>query len=207
MTLPGAAVTASEAALQPCSRFQISEIILKTGRIEEMKAWYETVLGVPPYFEHSPPPGTAPQDLGGQTRASDLHMCFYRLSLNFPYTQTIGIFEEPGTADAVVKGLPGLHHMQLTTAGLDDLCHTFEFLRDQGLHPHRAANHGPMTSFYYRDPDGNNVELTAQNFGSLEEMIEFMSSAEFKDNPSGTELVPDEFVANWRKAQAADSDT
>ena len=207
MTLPGAAVTASEAALQPCSRFQISETILKTGRIEEMKAWYETVLGVPPYFEHSPPPGTAPQDLGGQTRASDLHMCFYRLSLNFPFTQTIGIFEEPGTADSVVRGAPGLHHMQLTTSGLDELCRTFEFLRDQGLHPHRAADHGPMTSFYYRDPDGNNVELTAQNFASLEIMVAFMNSAEFRDNPSGVELVPDEFVAKWRKGLTAASGT
>jgi catechol 2,3-dioxygenase-like lactoylglutathione lyase family enzyme len=188
--------------IQPCSRFKISETILKTGQIEKMKAWYEIVLGVEPYFEHLPPPGTAPRDFGGQTRASDLHMCFYRLSLNFPYTQTIGIFEEPGTATMAAKDRPGLHHMQLTTGGLDDLCRTFESLRDRGLHPHRAADHGPMTSFYYRDPDGNNVELTAQNFATLEEMVAFMASDEFKDNPSGIELDPEDYVANWREALA-----
>ena len=189
------------APIQPCSRLKISETILRTGRLEEMKAWYQTVLGVAPYFEHSPPPGTESKDYGGQTRASDLHMCFYRLSLNFPYTQTIGIFEEPGTAETPAKGQPGLHHLQLTTSGIDDLCQTFEMLRDQGLHPHRAADHGPMTSFYYRDPDGNNVELTAQNFATLEEMVAFMRSEAFKANPSGTELVPEDYVANWRKAQ------
>lgn len=202
MTPPDIAQPKGDDAVQPCSRFKISETILKTGRIEVMKAWYETLLGVPPYFEHSPPPGIKPEDFGGQTRASDLHMCFYRLSINFPYTQTIGIFEEPGTATTAGKDQPGLHHMQLSTSGLDDLCRTFELLRDQGLHPHRAADHGPMTSFYYRDPDGNNVELTAQNFATFEEMAAFMSSQEFKDNPSGIELVAADYVASWRTAQA-----
>ena len=202
MTTPDSASDLSNRPIQPCSRFKISETILKTGRIKEMKAWYEMVLGVAPYFEHVPLPGTKPQDFGGQTRASDLQMCFYRLSLEYPCTQTIGIFEEPGTSDKVSQGSPGLHHMQLATSGLDDLCRTFEVLRDQGLHPHRAADHGPMTSFYYRDPDGNNVELTAQNFATLEEMVAFMASAEFKANPSGTELVPEDYVAIWRKRQA-----
>lgn len=201
MTLPDIAQSNGDNAVQPCSRFKISETILKTGQIEEMKAWYEIVLGVPPYFEHSPAPGTKPQDFGGQTRASDLHMCFYRLSLDFPYTQTIGIFEEPGTGTAAAKDQPGLHHMQLATSGRDDLCRTFEALRDQGLHPHRAADHGPMTSFYYRDPDGNNVELTAQNFETFAEMAAFMRSPEFTDNPSGIELVAADFVASWREAQ------
>ena len=194
--------TAATAPIQPCSRFRISETILKTSRLEEMKTWYQTILGVEPYFEHSPKPGTGPQNYGGQTRASDLHMCFYRLSLDFPYTQTIGIFEEPDTARVPFNGQPGLHHMQLTTSGIDDLCRTFELLRDQGLHPHRAADHGPMTSFYYRDPDGNNVELTAQNFATIEDMVAFMASNEFKANPSGTELDPEDYVASWRKAMA-----
>ena len=196
MTIPSAA------PIQPCSQLRISETILKTGRLDEMKAWYEKVLGVQPYFEHAPAPGSRPKDYGGQTRASDLRMCFYRLSLDYPYTQTIGLFEEPGTASEPAKGVPGLHHMQLTTAGIDDLCMRFEALRDQGLHPHRAADHGPMTSLYYRDPDGNNVELTAQNFATLEEMVAFMASAEFRANPSGSELVAEDYVAGWRRAQA-----
>jgi hypothetical protein len=60
-----------------------------------------------------------------------------------------------------------------------------------------------MTSFYYRDPDGNNVELTAQNFPTLEAMVAFMASQAFKDNPSGRELDPDAYVAEWREKQGA----
>lgn len=187
------------APAQPCSRLKISETILKTGRLDAMIAWYTTVLGVPPFFEHSPDTGTRPLDLGGQTRASDLRMCFFRLSLDFPYVQTIGIFQEPGTGLDPAKGAPGLHHMQLTTADLDDLCDTYDRLLGEGMRPHRSADHGPMTSFYYRDPDGNNVEITAQNFPTLEAMVGFMASDAFKANPSGREIDPEEYVAQRRR--------
>ena len=190
---------------QASSRLKISETILKTGRLDAMKAWYTSVLGIEPFFEHAPPAGTRPLDLGGQTRASDLRMCFFRLSLDHPYVQTIGLFEEPGTALEAAKGAPGLHHMQLMTSGLDELCDTFEDLKRKGLTPHRSADHGPMTSFYYRDPDGNNVEITAQNHASLEEMAAFMASDAFKANPSGSEIDdPEAFVAQHRKSAMAD---
>ena len=180
-----------------CSQFKISETILKTGQLEVMKPWYRTVLGVDPFFEHDPPQGSAPGDFGGQTRASDLRMCFFRLSTQYPYTQTIGIFEEPGVAASVPKGAPGLHHMQLTAADLAELIGKYEAFGRLGLHPHRTTNHGPMTSFYYRDPDGNNVELTAQNFPTFEAMSTFMRSDAFKANPSGVELDPEAFVGRF----------
>ena len=104
---------------QPCPPLTISEAILKTGRLDDMKAWYEIVLRVPPFLEHAPDPASRPGDFGGQTRASDLRMCFFRLSLDYPNTQTIGLFEEPGTALEAAGGKPGLHHMQLMADSLD----------------------------------------------------------------------------------------
>lgn len=182
-----------------CSRLKISETILKTGQLEVMKPWYCTVLEVDPFLEHAPPKGSVPGDFGGQTRASDLHMCFFRLSTAYPYTQVIGLFEEPGVSLSVPKTTPGLHHMQLMLPGLGPLIDKYEALAAVGLKPHRTANHGPMTSFYYRDPDGNNVELTAQNFATFELMVEFMQSTAFKANPSGVELDPVAFVAQYRR--------
>ena len=196
-------VSPATPVIPPGSALKISETVLRTSRLEGMKAWYSTVLGIAPFFEHSPPAGTKPGDWGGQTRASDLRMCFFRLSLDYPYVQMIGLFEEPGVGSEVVKGSPGLHHMQLMTAGFGALCDKYEELRSAGLRPHRTANHGPMTSFYYRDPDGNNVEITAQNFPTLEAMAQFMASAVFKANPSGAEIAdPDAFVARFRNGVA-----
>jgi catechol 2,3-dioxygenase-like lactoylglutathione lyase family enzyme len=195
-------MTGSHARFDPTpttSRLKISETILKTSRLDEMKPWYRLVLGVAPFFEHEPPPGTKALDLGGQTRATDLRMCFFRLSLDFPFVQTIGIFEEPGTAADPGRNNPGLHHMQLMSGDFEALCLKYEELRSAGLKAHRSANHGPMTSFYFRDPDGNVVELAAQNFPSLDAMVEFMASDAFKANPSGVEIDPDEFVARFRQ--------
>ena len=191
-------MSANPPTAQPSSALKISETILKTGRLDEMKAWYETLLQVAPFFEHAPAEESTPGDYGGQTRASDLRMCFFRLSLDYPWTQTIGLFEEPGTALDPARTAPGLHHMQLMAADLDDLCAQYERLRAAGMRPHRSADHGPMTSVYYRDPDGNNVEITAQNFPTLEAMVAFMASDEFKANPSGAEIDAEEFVARRR---------
>ena len=185
-----------------CSRFKISETILKTGQMAAMKPWYVTVLGVDPFFEHVPDRSAALGDFGGQTRASDLHMCFFRLSAAFPYTQVIGLFEEPGTSTAAAKGVAGLHHMQLMAQDLPELVAKYDSLAEAGLHPHRSANHGPFTSFYYRDPDGNNVELTTQNFPTFEAMNEFMRSPGFKANPSGLELDPQVFVSRFKSGES-----
>ena len=185
-------------AVGECSRFKISETILKTGQLDAMKPWYRTVLGVDPFFEHAPAEASKPGDFGGQTRASDLRMCFFRLSAAYPYTQVIGLFEEPGTAATAAKGAPGLHHMQLMSQNVAELIEKYDSLALAGLHPHRSANHGPFTSFYYRDPDGNNVELTTQNFPTFQAMTEFMRSPAFKANPSGVELDPEAFVGRFK---------
>ena len=186
------------------SKLKISETILKTANVERMKAWYKTVLGVGPFFERTPDPGTRPLDLGGQTRASDLKMCFFRLSTDYPYIQTLGIFEEPGTAAEPPKGVPGLHHMQLMCGSVAELVEKYEELGRNGLRPHRSANHGPMTSFYYRDPDGNNVEVTAQNYPTLEAMVAFMATDGFKNNPSGAEIDPADFVKRFHDGVPAE---
>jgi catechol 2,3-dioxygenase-like lactoylglutathione lyase family enzyme len=179
---------------------KISETILKTGQLDVMKAWYRRVLNVEVLFEHTPAANTRPGDYGGQTRASDLRMCFFRISgTDYPFTQMIGLFEEPGTATAVAQRVPGLHHMQFMMPDLEGLVTQFERLGAAGFKPHRSANHGIMTSFYYRDPDGNNVEFSAQNFPSLAAMTAFMHGEYFKHNPSGVEIGdPNEFVARFR---------
>ena len=59
-------------------------------------------------------------------------------------------------------------------------------------------NHGPSTSFYYRDPDGNGVELSAMNFPTEAEYSTFVTSEAFKRNISGAAIDADEFVSKDR---------
>jgi catechol-2,3-dioxygenase len=59
-------------------------------------------------------------------------------------------------------------------------------------------NHGPSTSFYYRDPDGNAVEFSAVNFPTEAEYSRFVTSETFKKNISGAAIDADEFVSKYR---------
>lgn len=177
---------------------RMSEIVLKTARFEEMKAWHQGVQGVAPFFESSPSGPKRELKPGEQERASDIRLCFIRLHLEHPYAQVLAIFEVPGTRAAPAGGDPGLHHMQFRNATMDDLFARYERLKALGIRPHRTANHGPGTSFYYRDPDQNIVELSANNFATVEEYKAFFTSEGYKRNPSGIDIDADAYVARYR---------
>jgi catechol-2,3-dioxygenase len=52
-------------------------------------------------------------------------------------------------------------------------------------------------SYYYADPDGNNIELQVDNFGAWTESAEWMrTSAEFQANPIGQFVDPDLVAAD-----------
>ncbi len=175
---------------------EISEIVLKTSRYEELKAWYQAVLGVPPSHEHLP--ATPARHVPGKPLApADLKLCFIRILMRHPYTQVVAIFEVPGTSDTPQDG-PGLHHMQFRDATMDTMLTRYERLKAVGIVPQRTMNHGPGTSFYYRDPDGNVVELSANNFAAVEDYLAYFQSDAYKRNPSGIAIDPDAYVARFR---------
>ncbi|TWB87813.1 catechol 2,3-dioxygenase-like lactoylglutathione lyase family enzyme [Bradyrhizobium macuxiense] len=184
----------------------ISEVVLQTARFDEMKTWYEAVLGRPFNFETAPKDPTKAKrpDLGDkQVRASDIRACFMKLDPSFPYGGTFALFELPWL-DRAPGTDPGLNHMQFKNADLDTLIKRLELLRDGGIHPQRSANHGPGLSFYFKDPDKNVVEFCINNFASLEETLKFTQSERFRNNPSGLELDRDEFIARYRSGVPQD---
>lgn len=176
---------------------RISEIVLKTANHKALRDWYVAVLGTEPFLEREPPAQGKDPSLEGYTRASEVRLCFIRLHMDYPFSQVLAIFED---RDVVADGSarPGLHHMQFRHASLEQVVRRYERLRNAGVTPFRSANHGPGTSFYYRDPDGNVVELSGPNFETEADYFTFIESAGFKSNPSGIDIDPEEYVARFR---------
>ena len=171
---------------------QFSEVIFKTSRFAAMKDWHETVTDVKAFFVRN--------DATKPTWAGAWNIAFIRIFSDHPYTQVLGIFEVPaisGQADNQ-KGAPGMHHMQLRHAGLDHLFSRYEALRASGITPMRSFNHGPGTSFYYHDPDGNTVELSAANFLHEADYLAYFRSDSYAKNISGIEIDPAAYVARFR---------
>ena len=97
------------------------------------------------------------------------------------------------------RRMVGFDHVSYAFSSLGDLLANYLRLEKSGIVPYWSINHGPTTSLYYRDIDGNQIETQADNFDTLEELHGFFNSSEFHANPVGVELDPDDLVALYRQ--------
>jgi catechol 2,3-dioxygenase-like lactoylglutathione lyase family enzyme len=108
----------------------------------------------------------------------------------------IAIAAVPGLEDRPCHAV-GLDHLAYTYASIGDLVFTYERLKQAGILPVVTINHGPTTSMYYRDPDGNRVELQVDNFDSVEDLKGFFQSDAMQKNPIGVNFNPDELARDF----------
>jgi catechol 2,3-dioxygenase-like lactoylglutathione lyase family enzyme len=168
---------------------RLSEVVLRTTDYDRLCDFYSLVLGQPRSVEMTPPESADPDE---PTR-----ICFFTFYFDYPYTERVAVFEcadlGPGKASR------GMHHFQLRLPSLDAVLNLYSRLKLVGVHPVESANHGPGTSLYFLDPDGNKLELSSLNFGSQQEMQDFMATPEFKSNPNGFPVDPEKLLEG-RKA-------
>jgi catechol-2,3-dioxygenase len=157
---------------------QLAHIVRRTSRFDAMLSWYQTVLGAE--VVHSD--GT----LAFLTYDAEHH----RIAI----AQIPGLEEQPQMA-------AGTDHVAFTYADLGDLLYTYTRLERAGIEPYWCINHGPTTSMYYKDPDGNRVELQVDNFPSAEEANRWMRSGAFAANPIGVVFDPQELLARYRAGE------
>ncbi|PVH70570.1 glyoxalase bleomycin resistance protein dioxygenase [Cadophora sp. DSE1049] len=95
--------------------------------------------------------------------------------------------------DSKATSTCGLEHFAFTYNTLKELALSYQQRKALGMEPHWCVNHGPTTSMYYKDPDGNKVEIQVDNL-SNDEATAFMMSKEFDENPVGVDFDPEELV-------------
>jgi catechol 2,3-dioxygenase-like lactoylglutathione lyase family enzyme len=96
---------------------------------------------------------------------------------------------------------PGLEHVAYTIDNLQDLVTAYEQRKAYGIRPAICLNHGPTTSMYYMDPDGNRLESQVDNFEGAEEATAFIASASFRENPVGVDFDPEELARHVRSGE------
>lgn len=104
----------------------------------------------------------------------------------------IAIVALPNIISPPVRSASGLMHIAFTFSSLTDLALAYKQRKANGMEPYWCVNHGPTTSLYYRDPDGNEVETQVDNFEDPEEATRMMESAEFRENGIGADFDPEE---------------
>lgn len=160
----------------------LAHVVLRTGRFKEMVQFYKTFLGATASYEN---------DMLSFLRYDHEH---HRIAI-------LGI---PGTGSKVPESA-GLDHVAFTYNTLDDLALSYTQRKNLGILPVQCINHGPTTSIYYSDPDGNKVETQVDNFDTVEETNDFMTSKEFFENPIGTDFDPEQLIERLRKGESQES--
>lgn len=148
---------------------KLAHVVLRTGNYQEMIKFYKLFLGAEVSYEND-------------------FLCFLRYDDEHHRIAIIGL---PGTSPKVL-GSSGLEHTAFTFDSLDDLLLSYQQRKDLGIEPVWCVNHGPTTSMYYNDPDGNQIETQVDNFDTVEEANDFMASKYFAENPIGTDFDPEE---------------
>lgn len=155
----------------------LHHVTVKTQRLDEMVDWYSRAVGMRVMYAF---PGGV-----GLTNDSANH----RLA----FLTTPAISDDP---DKLRHS--GMHHTSFEYPSGEGLLRSYERLRDLGIVPHAALDHGMTVSFYYVDPDGNSVELQYDVYGDWEKSSEWMrTSPDFARDPIGTPIDPEQMIAAW----------
>jgi catechol 2,3-dioxygenase len=148
---------------------------LKTTRLQELIDWYAAVVGAEVTF----------QDATGAWLTNDAA------------NHRIALLAFPGFVDDPEKDTrTGMHHSAFEYDSFEDLNASYVRLRDAGIEPDICIDHGMTLSYYYKDPDGNHVELQADVFGDWSASKQWMhTSPDFRANPIGVFVDPEHVAA------------
>jgi catechol-2,3-dioxygenase len=163
----------------PCS---LAHVVLRTGNYQKMVAFYKDFLGADITFMNQ-------------------NLAFLRYDEEH---HRIAIIAVPGTGPKVATSA-GLEHIAFTFPSLSDLVLSYQQRKAKGISPTWCVNHGPTTSIYYSDPDGNRLETQVDNFDSVEEADDFMTGKYFAENPIGTDFEPEELLRRIESGESEQS--
>lgn len=151
---------------------RLAHVVLQTTDLNRLRDWYLQVLDARVVYQN---------DGSVFLTFDDEH---HRLA----------ILQIPG----LTKRTPvtvGMAHTAYTFDSLHELMAKYVGLKDVGITPRVPVQHGVTTSLYYRDPDGNMVELQIDNFATPDEATAYMQSEEYDLDFIGPSFDPDRMAA------------
>jgi catechol-2,3-dioxygenase len=158
---------------KPISPSLFAHFVLRTANREPLKNWYMTVLNARLVFEN--------EYIAFVTYDDEHH--------RVAFVQIPGLKKAPDDSW-------GLAHVAYTLADLGQLLSTYRRLKAEGIVPVRTINHGPTVSMYYKDPDGNQVELQVDAFDKAG-AASYFDTEPFRKNPIGVLFDADKMAADY----------
>ena len=171
----------SNSAAESTKPAYISHYGIRAQRYKEMIEWYRTVFRAKIQHEN--------EFLAFMTFDEEHHR--------------LVIFEDAATVDKP-ENAAGVDHVGYGLASFGDLVLTYERWKAEGITPFMPLNHKFTTSLYYQDPDGNQVELSVDNFPTKEECDAFVRS-EGMEEIGRPPFDPDELARMYHQGEPAEA--
>ena len=153
---------------------RLAHIVLQTGQLPVLRNWYLRVLDAHVVFEND-------------------MLCFMTFDEEH---HRLALVQLPQPAPRTSMTV-GLAHSAYTFESLDSLLAKYAALKEADIQPHVPVQHGPTTSLYYRDPDGNMVELQIDNMPP-DKATQYLRGEEYSSDPLGPSFDPDAMLAALR---------
>jgi catechol-2,3-dioxygenase len=161
---------------------KFAHVVFQTSQPTEMRDWYCAVLD-------------------GHTVFQDEALCFITFDDEH---HRVALLTPPIPLERKSPTTACAHHVAYTFDNLDDLLARYEKLQESGILPAVCIAHGVTTSLYYRDPDGNFVEMQIDNFAEPDQATGYMHGDEYREDSVGPAFDPAAMLAARRAGVAVD---
>ncbi len=119
---------------------RLGHVNLYVRNAEQSRDWYARVLGLHTYHYR---PGRA------AFMSADLDM-----------SHEVALMQVGPDAAGPMRGQVGLNHMAWMVDSLEDLAVAYQRLKDNDVRIDAIVDHGISLGIYFRDPDGNGLEVS-----------------------------------------------
>jgi len=158
---------------------KFAHVVFQTGQPDAMRDWYCTVLDGHVVYED--------EGLAFITFDDEHHR--------------VALLKAPVPLQPKTPATAAMHHVAYTFETIDDLLERYVALRQAGVTPAVCIAHGVTTSMYYRDPDGNMVEMQIDRFAEPDDATAYMNGPEYAADSVGPAFDP-EALLEARRAGA-----
>ena len=161
---------------------EFHHVAFKTMNFELMIDFYSKLFGCEPLYESPELTFLAFDDEHHRVAIANTSKVFDQLSL-IPKQ----IMRFKNWLNSSTPSIVGLDHISYKLNPIEKWFDFYFSAKEKGLLPYWTINHGWITGMYYKDPDGNLVEIFFEHFRSAEEFKKNIAP-DFSDEPVGTNM-------------------
>ena len=167
----------------PHSPDQLHHIAFKTTNYDAMVKFYTNLFGCEPMYYSEDIAFLAFDEEHHRIAIANTSPALKRIPFIAKLILSLKNWLNRNTPDII-----GLDHVSYRMTPIEKWFEFYNNAKKRGLKPYWTINHGWISGMYYKDPDGNLVELFYEHWKNEEEFEKAVTDGGFPEEPVGTNM-------------------